>query len=296
MAFLNTAITSRYPQTNNQLRTSSNPKNQATIQDGRVTVQNVQGRQTKCYAGNVARGNATGPGVIQNTGNATKNQSNVIRCYNCKGEGERVHSGTDARALTTTVIFHTDDVDAFDSDCDEAPKQNREAHADYLKITKEHADTLRGIVEQARALKPFDNALNYACKYANRIHELLVYVSASCPSSRNDSEKLVAITPMNKNRQVSFAESSNTSTNTTQKQVDAHSNQNTNRPLLPSTRVKSSTNDSGSQPRSNTRNNSILSSNTRNNRITSSFNKTNHVFVCNANIKHDVLDANSEFV
>ncbi|GJW65567.1 hypothetical protein Tco_0117451 [Tanacetum coccineum] len=31
------------PQTNNQLRTSSNTRNQATVQDGRVVVQNVQG-------------------------------------------------------------------------------------------------------------------------------------------------------------------------------------------------------------------------------------------------------------
>ncbi|GJW52146.1 hypothetical protein Tco_0093497 [Tanacetum coccineum] len=35
------------PQTNNQLRTSSNTQNQATIQDGRVVVQNVQGRQNQ---------------------------------------------------------------------------------------------------------------------------------------------------------------------------------------------------------------------------------------------------------
>nr|GEX85897.1 hypothetical protein [Tanacetum cinerariifolium] len=33
------------------LRTSSNPRNQATIQDGRVTVQQVQGRQNQSYAG-----------------------------------------------------------------------------------------------------------------------------------------------------------------------------------------------------------------------------------------------------
>ncbi|GJV83871.1 hypothetical protein Tco_1523769 [Tanacetum coccineum] len=34
---------------------------------------------------------------------------------------ERVDSGPDAQALTTTAIFWTDDPDAFDSDCDEAP-------------------------------------------------------------------------------------------------------------------------------------------------------------------------------
>ncbi|GKE70645.1 hypothetical protein Tco_1528717 [Tanacetum coccineum] len=38
MMFLSTAINSRFPPTNNQLRTSSNPRTQATIQDGRVTV------------------------------------------------------------------------------------------------------------------------------------------------------------------------------------------------------------------------------------------------------------------
>nr|GEV25624.1 zf-CCHC domain-containing protein/UBN2 domain-containing protein [Tanacetum cinerariifolium] len=46
MAFLS-AVASRFPPSNNQLRTSSNPRNQATIQDGRVTVQQVQGRQIR---------------------------------------------------------------------------------------------------------------------------------------------------------------------------------------------------------------------------------------------------------
>ncbi|GJS89254.1 hypothetical protein Tco_0771890 [Tanacetum coccineum] len=42
MAFVSTSFGPHFPQTNNQLRTSSNPRNQATIQDGRVTVQTVQ--------------------------------------------------------------------------------------------------------------------------------------------------------------------------------------------------------------------------------------------------------------
>ncbi|GJS33414.1 hypothetical protein Tco_0531796 [Tanacetum coccineum] len=41
MAFLTDVAFSRFPSTNNQLRTSSNPRNQATIQDGRVTVQRL---------------------------------------------------------------------------------------------------------------------------------------------------------------------------------------------------------------------------------------------------------------
>ncbi|GKE78545.1 hypothetical protein Tco_1544665, partial [Tanacetum coccineum] len=41
MSFLTAVVTSRYPTTNNQLRTSSNPNQQATIYDGKVTVQPV---------------------------------------------------------------------------------------------------------------------------------------------------------------------------------------------------------------------------------------------------------------
>ncbi|GJV45455.1 hypothetical protein Tco_1429991 [Tanacetum coccineum] len=58
MAFLS-AVASRFPPLNNQLRTSFNPRNQATIQDGRVTVQQVQGRQHQSYAGIGNRGIAT---------------------------------------------------------------------------------------------------------------------------------------------------------------------------------------------------------------------------------------------
>ncbi|GKE57376.1 hypothetical protein Tco_1496561, partial [Tanacetum coccineum] len=45
MSLLSAIVTSRYPTTNNQLRNSSNPRQQATINDGRVTLQPVQGRQ-----------------------------------------------------------------------------------------------------------------------------------------------------------------------------------------------------------------------------------------------------------
>nr|GEV29033.1 hypothetical protein [Tanacetum cinerariifolium] len=45
MSFLSIVVTSRYPTTNNQLRNLSNPRQQATINDGRVTLQPVQGRK-----------------------------------------------------------------------------------------------------------------------------------------------------------------------------------------------------------------------------------------------------------
>ncbi|GJS91323.1 retrovirus-related pol polyprotein from transposon TNT 1-94 [Tanacetum coccineum] len=45
MSLLSAVVTSRYPTTNNQLGNLSNPRKQATINDGRVTLQLVQGRQ-----------------------------------------------------------------------------------------------------------------------------------------------------------------------------------------------------------------------------------------------------------
>nr|GFB13651.1 hypothetical protein [Tanacetum cinerariifolium] len=45
MSFLTSVVASRYPATNNQLRISSNPHQQATINNGRVTIQPIQRRQ-----------------------------------------------------------------------------------------------------------------------------------------------------------------------------------------------------------------------------------------------------------
>ncbi|GKC96885.1 hypothetical protein Tco_1162327 [Tanacetum coccineum] len=127
-------------------------------------------------------------------------------------------------------------------------KNNREAHVDYIRISKEIANTLRDIVEQARISNPLDNALAYACMYTKQIQKLLVYISDTCPPLK--SEKLVAVTPMNKARKVTFAKISATSENNTKKRVDLHKTQTTNKPLVPSTSVKSSTNAGGSIPRS----------------------------------------------
>ncbi|GJT48022.1 hypothetical protein Tco_0974179 [Tanacetum coccineum] len=51
MSFLSVVFTSRYPTINNQLRNSLNPRQQATINDGRVTLQPVHGRQISFATG-----------------------------------------------------------------------------------------------------------------------------------------------------------------------------------------------------------------------------------------------------
>ncbi|GJV18698.1 hypothetical protein Tco_1367718 [Tanacetum coccineum] len=72
MSFLTAVVTSRYPTTNNQLRTSSNPRQQATIYDGKVTVQPVQGRQTTYAAGTTRKYT---PGA---SGSNTRKQRNCL--------------------------------------------------------------------------------------------------------------------------------------------------------------------------------------------------------------------------
>ncbi|GKG25416.1 hypothetical protein Tco_0398562, partial [Tanacetum coccineum] len=80
MLFLTAFVTSRYPTTNNQLRNSSNPRQQATINNGRVTLQPIQGRKTSLATGNTS---TYTPGA---SGSNYRKQRTVI-CYNYKGEG-----------------------------------------------------------------------------------------------------------------------------------------------------------------------------------------------------------------
>nr|GEW92030.1 hypothetical protein [Tanacetum cinerariifolium] len=79
MSFLISVVTSWYPPTNNQLRNSSNPQQQATINNERVTVQLILGRHTSLAAG-TSRTYTLGA-----SGNNSRKQRTVI-CYNCKRE------------------------------------------------------------------------------------------------------------------------------------------------------------------------------------------------------------------
>ncbi|GJS07490.1 hypothetical protein Tco_0364286 [Tanacetum coccineum] len=79
------------PQTNNQLRTSSNTRNQVTVQDGRVVVQNVQGQHNRRQGNNVRGTGAAGNGGAQNkVGNANPGQARQIKCYNCNDGQDNV--------------------------------------------------------------------------------------------------------------------------------------------------------------------------------------------------------------
>nr|GEY41979.1 hypothetical protein [Tanacetum cinerariifolium]GEY46607.1 hypothetical protein [Tanacetum cinerariifolium] len=136
--------------------------------------------------------------------------------------------------------------------------------------------------------------------------ELLVYVSQTCPNSQKPSEKLVVVTPMNKDKRVRFVEPV-TSSSHIPKQTDSLKTKESNKPLLTSTGVKHTTSASGSNPSGNTKNNRItrLPSTNQNNKVEdnsrkvkSSLNKMNFVSepVSNALVKHFVRNAKFESI
>ncbi|GJW36164.1 retrovirus-related pol polyprotein from transposon TNT 1-94 [Tanacetum coccineum] len=112
---------------------------------------------------------------------------------------------------------------------------NRIAHSDYLRHTQEQAAILREIVEQGKSQSPLNNSLDYACKYTKRIQKLLIIIRQTCPSINNSSDKLVAVTPKNKDKRVRFIEPVTSSGNTNIKIASSsnlHSKLNANSELL----------------------------------------------------------------
>nr|GEW93278.1 hypothetical protein [Tanacetum cinerariifolium] len=89
-----------------------------------------------------------------------------------------------------------------------APKllNNKIAHSDYLRHTQEQAAILKEVVKQGKLQNPLNNSLDHACKYTKRIQELLLIIRQTWPCINNLSDKLVAVTPMNKTKRVRFTE------------------------------------------------------------------------------------------
>nr|GFA40572.1 hypothetical protein [Tanacetum cinerariifolium] len=156
IANLLSGLQKQFPPTNNQLRTSSNPKTHATVHDGQIITATVQRR---------ALGN-TGTNCIQTTGSGMNNSGKNVIFYNCRGEGHVARQCKEPKlahdsqwyhdkallmqakekgavldaeaealfadvkctahydqplALTTTNLFEANHEDAYDSDVDEGP-------------------------------------------------------------------------------------------------------------------------------------------------------------------------------
>ncbi|GJY31815.1 retrovirus-related pol polyprotein from transposon TNT 1-94 [Tanacetum coccineum] len=126
-------------------------------------------------------------------------------------------------------------------------RNNREVHLDYLKHLKESVETLHGIVEEVKVVRPLDSSLASARFYTKHSHELLEYVIGTCPKDFNTRDKQHASTHLTKKKQVTFKD-----------QCERLNIQQSNVPVIPSTRVKGATAASRSNPRSNTKKNRTL--------------------------------------
>ncbi|GJW24458.1 hypothetical protein Tco_0038269 [Tanacetum coccineum] len=105
MAFLTAVASSRFPTTNNQLRTSSNLRNQATIQDVQGEIKQVDKKELL---------------------NATTAKVKDIWLGNALSQSDQgmLHDPRIPASQTQTVIphnatFQTEDLDTYDSDCDD---------------------------------------------------------------------------------------------------------------------------------------------------------------------------------
>ncbi|GKF44959.1 hypothetical protein Tco_0131511 [Tanacetum coccineum] len=125
MAFVLAVFTPCYPSNNNQLRYSSNPRNQATVQDGRVKEDKVRMLSVQVHKG-----------MLQDKGEIHQVKQRLLRAIivNVKGtwldsvlskREEGMQHGLrkryclfkhNLRTITLNAAFQIDDLDAYDSD------------------------------------------------------------------------------------------------------------------------------------------------------------------------------------
>nr|GEW05989.1 integrase, catalytic region, zinc finger, CCHC-type, peptidase aspartic, catalytic [Tanacetum cinerariifolium] len=178
LALLTQSYRTFLPQTNNQLRTSSNPRNQATVQDGRVVVQNVQGRPNRGQGMNPWDGSPAGSGEAQNrVGNVNQGQerpgqARTVKCYNYNGTGHIARICTQPKRPQNSEYFKDKMLlmqaqengvaldaeqllflagsqdNAFDDDVDEQPIQNLALNVDNV-FQAEDCDAFDSDVDEA---------------------------------------------------------------------------------------------------------------------------------------------------
>ncbi|GJT30014.1 hypothetical protein Tco_0910289 [Tanacetum coccineum] len=69
-------------------------------------------------------------------------------------------------------------------------------------LALESVETVREIVEEARVVKPLDNALNYACQYTKLSQELIEYVIGTCPKEFTERDSKAPSIPLTRKKQV----------------------------------------------------------------------------------------------
>nr|GEX27930.1 integrase, catalytic region, zinc finger, CCHC-type, peptidase aspartic, catalytic [Tanacetum cinerariifolium] len=133
--------------------------------------------------------------------------------------------------------------------------------------------------------------------------DYLKHLKESVATLREIVEEAKATTLLNRKKQVTFADQRETSNTNTQKHVEQQITQKTNVLVLPSTRVDSCTDASGSKPRSNTKKNRISPAKSVNKKTVEDHTKTNKSHLQKPNrvdssisSKRTVINSNSDSV
>nr|GEZ28252.1 hypothetical protein [Tanacetum cinerariifolium] len=112
---------------------SSNARNQATVQDGRVVVQNVQGQQNRGQGMNPRGGGAAGYGGVQNrVGNVNPGQARPVKRYNYNGAGHIAQENGVASDAEQLLFLAGGQDNAFDDDVDEQHVQDLALNVDNV--------------------------------------------------------------------------------------------------------------------------------------------------------------------
>ncbi|GJS59807.1 putative ribonuclease H-like domain-containing protein [Tanacetum coccineum] len=203
----------------------------------------VQERQTSFAAGT---SRTYTPGA---SGSNSGKQRTVI-CYNYKGEDPDIPKGPGTQTVIThNVAYQADDLDAYDSDCDEL---NSAKVALMANLSHYGLDALAEVHNHDNMN---NNVVNQAVQVmSSSQHRMLSKLVKTCPSINNSGEQSVAVTPMNNVKRVRFTKPVTSSRNT---KTTHTSNLASNTPMLSSTGVKQSTSASGSQPSGNTKKDKI---------------------------------------
>nr|GEX67469.1 hypothetical protein [Tanacetum cinerariifolium] len=153
-------------------------------------------------------------------------------------------------------------------------KLNLLDHRSILRDSKEKGLIIAALRDELRKLKGkalVDNVVTtyiispkmlkidvepIAPRLLNNRMELLILIRQTYPSMNNSSDKLVAVTPKNKDKRVRFTEPVTSSGNTNTK-IASSSDQVSNKHVLSSTGVKPSTSASETQPSGNTKKDKI---------------------------------------
>ncbi|GJW30392.1 hypothetical protein Tco_0047267 [Tanacetum coccineum] len=153
MSFLTAVVTSRYPTTNNQLRNSSNSRQQATINNGREQVEAILENRGRLFA-TTAKEKVTCP-------DSAPNQREKWMIHDIP-EGQSTQT-----VITHNAAYQADDLDAYDSDCDELNSAKVALMAnlshygsDALAEVHNHDNMNNNVVNQAVQMMPSSQQSN----------------------------------------------------------------------------------------------------------------------------------------